>query len=135
MQRPRPRLLCDRTGYQIGFKAVELAYKAFKGETVANVDTGAKLYDAKYMRLEGHRHSALRLGQRPLEGTRALRGSPARRAASDVKPLQPERQPARPGVLRLVSDDAACRLQVQPRCAGRTARGEENDRLARLRRR
>jgi ribose transport system substrate-binding protein len=35
--------------YQIGFKAVELAYKAFKGETVANVDTGAKFYDKSNM--------------------------------------------------------------------------------------
>ncbi len=35
--------------YQIGFKAVELAYKAFKGEPVANVDTGAKFYDKSNM--------------------------------------------------------------------------------------
>ncbi len=32
-----------------GFKAVELAYKAFKGETVADVDTGAKFYDKSNM--------------------------------------------------------------------------------------
>ena len=30
--------------YNIGFKAVELAYKAYKGEKVANIDTGAKFY-------------------------------------------------------------------------------------------
>jgi len=35
--------------YQIGFKAVELAYKAVKGEKVADVDTGAKFYDASNM--------------------------------------------------------------------------------------
>jgi ribose transport system substrate-binding protein len=35
--------------YQIGFKAVELAYKAAKGEPVADVDTGAKFYDASNM--------------------------------------------------------------------------------------
>ena len=35
--------------YQIGFKAVELAYKAVKGESVADVDTGAKFYDASNM--------------------------------------------------------------------------------------
>jgi ribose transport system substrate-binding protein len=35
--------------YQIGYKAVELAYKAAKGETVSDVDTGAKFYDASNM--------------------------------------------------------------------------------------
>jgi len=35
--------------YQIGFKAVELAYKAFKKEAVADVDTGAKFYDSSNM--------------------------------------------------------------------------------------
>ncbi len=35
--------------YQIGFKAVEMAYKAAKGEPVANVDTGAKFYDSTNM--------------------------------------------------------------------------------------
>ena len=35
--------------YQIGFKAVELAYKAVKGEKVADVDTGAKFYDVTNM--------------------------------------------------------------------------------------
>lgn len=35
--------------YQIGFKAVELAYRAVKGEKVADVDTGAKFYDASNM--------------------------------------------------------------------------------------
>ncbi len=35
--------------YQIGFKAVELAYKAVKGEKVADVDTGAKFYDPSNM--------------------------------------------------------------------------------------
>ncbi len=35
--------------YQIGFKAVELAYKAAKKETVADVDTGAKFYDSTNM--------------------------------------------------------------------------------------
>ncbi len=35
--------------YSIGFKAVELAYKAYKGEPVADVDTGAKFYDAANM--------------------------------------------------------------------------------------
>jgi ribose transport system substrate-binding protein len=35
--------------YQIGFKAVELAVKAVKGEPVANVDTGAKFYDSTNM--------------------------------------------------------------------------------------
>ena len=32
--------------YQIGYKAVELAVKAAKGETVSDVDTGAQWYDA-----------------------------------------------------------------------------------------
>ncbi|MBE3063640.1 MAG: ABC transporter substrate-binding protein [Spirochaetes bacterium] len=35
--------------YQIGYMAVELAYKAVKGEKVADVDTGAKFYDASNM--------------------------------------------------------------------------------------
>ncbi len=35
--------------YQIGFKAVELAYKAVKGQAVADVDTGAKFYDSTNM--------------------------------------------------------------------------------------
>jgi len=35
--------------YQIGFKAVELAYKAFKKQPVADVDTGAKFYDVTNM--------------------------------------------------------------------------------------
>jgi len=35
--------------YSIGFKAVELAYKAYKGEPVADVDTGAKFYDKNNM--------------------------------------------------------------------------------------
>jgi ribose transport system ATP-binding protein len=35
--------------YSIGYKAVELAYKAYKGETVADVDTGAKFYDKDNM--------------------------------------------------------------------------------------
>ncbi len=35
--------------YQIGYKAVELAYKAAKGESVSDVDTGAKFYDASNM--------------------------------------------------------------------------------------
>ena len=30
--------------YNIGYLAVELAYKAYKGEKVADVDTGAKFY-------------------------------------------------------------------------------------------
>jgi ribose transport system substrate-binding protein len=30
--------------YNIGYKAVELAYKAYKGEPVADIDTGAKFY-------------------------------------------------------------------------------------------
>jgi ribose transport system substrate-binding protein len=35
--------------YQIGYKAVELAYKAAKGEAVADLDTGAKFYDSTNM--------------------------------------------------------------------------------------
>jgi ribose transport system substrate-binding protein len=35
--------------YQIGFKAVELAFKAIKKEPVADVDTGAKFYDSSNM--------------------------------------------------------------------------------------
>jgi len=35
--------------FSIGYKAVELAYKAYKGEKVADVDTGAKFYDATNM--------------------------------------------------------------------------------------
>jgi ribose transport system substrate-binding protein len=35
--------------YMIGYKAVELAYKAYKGEKVADVDTGAKFYDKTNM--------------------------------------------------------------------------------------
>ncbi len=35
--------------YNIGFKAVELAYQAVKGQPVANVDTGAKFYDSTNM--------------------------------------------------------------------------------------
>jgi ribose transport system substrate-binding protein len=35
--------------YNIGFQAVELAYKAVKGEPVADVDTGAKFYDSTNM--------------------------------------------------------------------------------------
>jgi ribose transport system substrate-binding protein len=35
--------------YQIGYKAVELSFKAAKGEKVANVDTGAKFYDSTNM--------------------------------------------------------------------------------------
>jgi ribose transport system substrate-binding protein len=35
--------------YSIGYKAVELSYKAYKGEKVADVDTGAKYYTAKNM--------------------------------------------------------------------------------------
>ncbi|HTZ52301.1 MAG TPA: LacI family transcriptional regulator, partial [Spirochaetia bacterium] len=33
----------------IGFQAVDLAYKAIKGQSVANVDTGAKWYDSTTM--------------------------------------------------------------------------------------
>ncbi len=35
--------------FQIGYKAVELAVKAAKGEAVADIDTGAKWYDATNM--------------------------------------------------------------------------------------
>ncbi len=35
--------------YNIGYKAVELAYQAIKGQPVANVDTGAKFYDSTNM--------------------------------------------------------------------------------------
>jgi len=35
--------------YQIGYLAVELAYKAYKGESVSDVDTGAKFYDKNNM--------------------------------------------------------------------------------------
>ena len=35
--------------YNIGYKSLELAYKAVKGEKVANVDTGAKFYDSTNM--------------------------------------------------------------------------------------
>lgn len=35
--------------YSIGYKAVELAYKAYKGEPVADVDTGAKFYNKDNM--------------------------------------------------------------------------------------
>jgi ribose transport system substrate-binding protein len=35
--------------YQIGYMAVELAYKAAMGESVSDVDTGAKFYDASNM--------------------------------------------------------------------------------------
>lgn len=35
--------------YQIGYQAVELAYKAYKGEAVSDVDTGAKWYNADNM--------------------------------------------------------------------------------------
>jgi ribose transport system substrate-binding protein len=35
--------------YRIGYLAVELAYKAYKGEKVADVDTGAKFYDKTNM--------------------------------------------------------------------------------------
>ncbi len=35
--------------YQIGYKAVELAYKAATGESVSDVDTGAKFYTAENM--------------------------------------------------------------------------------------
>ncbi len=35
--------------YNIGYQAVELAYKAVKGEPVADVDTGAKFYDSTNM--------------------------------------------------------------------------------------
>jgi ribose transport system substrate-binding protein len=35
--------------YMIGYKAVELAFKAYKGESVADVDTGAKFYTYQNM--------------------------------------------------------------------------------------
>ena len=35
--------------YQIGYKAVELSYRAAQGESVSDVDTGAKFYDASNM--------------------------------------------------------------------------------------
>jgi ribose transport system substrate-binding protein len=35
--------------YSIGYKAVELAYKAWKGESVGDVDTGAKYYTSENM--------------------------------------------------------------------------------------
>jgi ribose transport system substrate-binding protein len=35
--------------YSIGYKAVELAYMAYKGQPVADVDTGAKFYDMTNM--------------------------------------------------------------------------------------
>ncbi len=35
--------------YSIGYKAIELAYKAYKGESVSDVDTGAKFYDSTNM--------------------------------------------------------------------------------------
>ena len=35
--------------YSIGYKAVELSYKAYKGEKVSDVDTGAKFYDSTNM--------------------------------------------------------------------------------------
>ncbi len=35
--------------YSIGYKAVELAYKSYKGESVADIDTGAKFYTAENM--------------------------------------------------------------------------------------
>lgn len=35
--------------YSIGYKAVELAYKAYKGESVGDVDTGAKYYTSENM--------------------------------------------------------------------------------------
>ena len=38
--------------FQIGYKAVELAFAAANGETVADVDTGAKWYDASNMEQE-----------------------------------------------------------------------------------
>jgi ribose transport system substrate-binding protein len=39
--------------YRIGYLAVELAYKASQGESVSDVDTGAKFYDASNMDDEG----------------------------------------------------------------------------------
>ncbi len=35
--------------YSIGYRAIELAYKAYTGEKVSDVDTGAKFYDSKNM--------------------------------------------------------------------------------------
>lgn len=35
--------------YSIGYKAVELAFQAYKGESVSDVDTGAKFYDSTNM--------------------------------------------------------------------------------------
>ncbi len=35
--------------YMIGYKAIELSYKAYKGEKVSDVDTGAKFYDKTNM--------------------------------------------------------------------------------------
>ena len=35
--------------FSIGYKAVELSYKAYKGEKVSDVDTGAKFYNSKNM--------------------------------------------------------------------------------------
>ncbi|MFA5699341.1 MAG: ABC transporter substrate-binding protein [Sphaerochaeta sp.] len=35
--------------YMIGYRAVELAYKAYKGEKVADIDTGAKFYNYQNM--------------------------------------------------------------------------------------
>ena len=35
--------------YSIGYKAIELAYKAVSGEKISDVDTGAKFYDSKNM--------------------------------------------------------------------------------------
>ncbi|MFP4511176.1 MAG: ABC transporter substrate-binding protein [Spirochaetaceae bacterium] len=35
--------------YQIGFRAVTLAYQAYQGESVSDVDTGARFYDASNM--------------------------------------------------------------------------------------
>ena len=39
--------------YRIGYLAVELAYRASQGESVSDVDTGAKFYDASNMDDEG----------------------------------------------------------------------------------
>jgi ribose transport system substrate-binding protein len=38
-----------RDPYNIGYQAVSLAYKAIKGRPVADIDTGAKFWDAKNM--------------------------------------------------------------------------------------
>ena len=35
--------------YMIGYRAIELAYKAFKGEKVSDIDTGAKFYNKENM--------------------------------------------------------------------------------------